>query len=290
MIRIFATWAVLAVASAVAQASPLGPDGQPGYKLAGKFIWFDLATDDPAGARAFYGSVFGWRFREVDRRPAPYTLIEHGAGKIGGMFRQARPQGAPIGSRWLSLISVKDVEAAARYVRHHGGQVVLAPVAVPGRGTHALFRDPQGAYFGVMASEGDPPDEPVADGDVFWVDLFARNPEQAAAFYAGLAGYDIDRAEALAGRKRWTLATGEIARAGVWALKADTDAPGWLPYILVDNVAATLARARAAGGKVVVGPRSNLLDGNLAVIADPNGGLIGVVNWVAPAAAKGALQ
>jgi len=288
MIRFFAAWVVLAVASALAQASPLGPDGEPGRMLPGKFIWFDLATDDPAGARAFYGAVFGWRFREIDRKPTPYTLIEHGAGKVGGMFRQARPQGAPVGSRWLSLISVRDAEQAAQYVRQQGGQVVVAPVAVPGRGTHALFRDPQGAYFGVLASGGDPPDEPVADGDVFWVDLFARDPEQAAAFYAGLAGYDVSAGEALAGRKRWTLASGEIARAGVWAVTTGTYAPGWLPYILVDDIAAVLSRTRAARGRVLVEPRVDLLDGNLAVIADPNGGVIGVVNWATRAATEGA--
>jgi hypothetical protein len=221
-------------------------------------------------------------------RPGPYALIEHPAGKVGGMFRHARPQGAPVGSRWLSLISVRDTTEAADHVRQQGGQVIVAPTAVPGRGTHAPFRDPQGAHFGVLVSAGDPPDEPVTDGDVFWVDLFARDPEQAAAFYAGLAGYEVSTGEAPAGRKRWTLASGDIARAGIRALPASTVAPGWLPYILVGDVAAVLDRVRGAGGRVRVEPRADLLDGNLAVISDPNGGVIGVVNWgVSGTAAKG---
>ena len=280
-----------ALASAAACASPLGPDGVPGQTHPGRFIWYDLATDDPAGARAFYGAVFGWRFRPVEGARASYTLIEDATGKVGGMFRQARPVDAPVGSRWLGLISVPDPAKTADYVRAHGGQVLVAPVEVPGRGTHAVFRDPQGAAFGVLAaSGGDPPDDPVADGDVFWMDLFTPDPAAAATFYSGLAGYDASESETARGRERWILATQGIARAGIVPLTRKEFAPGWLPYILVDDVPATLRRARDAGGRVVVEPRADLLDGNLAVIADPNGGVIGVVNWVSSASPGGAAR
>lgn len=134
-----------------AQTPTPAPIGQPGHRYPGRFIWFDLATDDPGGARAFYGAVFGWRFQPVAAAPADYTLIENDAGRVGGLFRQARPSGAPVGSRWLSLISLDDPARAARQVRQLGGQVLVAPTAVPGRGTHAVFRDPQGAVFGVLA-------------------------------------------------------------------------------------------------------------------------------------------
>jgi uncharacterized protein len=266
----------------VALASPLGPDGAPGRSLPGKFTWFDLATEDPAGARAFYGAVFGWTFRDVRGATGPYVLIEHAGGKVGGLIRHARPAGAPVGARWLSLLSVGDAERAARYVRERGGQVFVAPVSVPGRGTHALFRDPEGALFGVLAAaEGDPPDAPVDDGEVFWLDLFARDPEKAAAFYSGLAGYEVNAPESsTTGVQRWVLATGGFARAGVSPLPSSVAAPGWLPYVLVSDVAGAVSRARHAGGRIVMAPRADLLDGNVAIVADPNGGVIGIVNWV----------
>lgn len=278
---------VLACAFAPAAASPLGPDGATGRTLPGKFTWFDLATEDPAGARAFYGAVFGWRFRDAGSAQAPYTLIEHAGGKVGGIFHAHRPAGAAVGSRWLSVVSVPDAQKAARYVREAGGQVVLPPRAVAGRGTHAVFRDPEGAVFGVLAAEdGDPPDSPVTDGDVFWLDLFARDPARAARFYAGLAGYEVSEPEKGAGPQRWVLATGGYARAGIAALRSEATKPGWLPYVLVDDVGGALRRAVQAGGRVVVAPRADRLGGNLAVIADPGGGVIGVVNWVSPGAGK----
>jgi predicted enzyme related to lactoylglutathione lyase len=262
-------------------ASPLGPDGGSGRSLPGKFTWFDLATEDPAGARAFYGAVFGWKFRDAGGAGAPYTLIEIAGSKVGGLFHRARPAGAPVGARWLSLLSVADVEEAAQYVRREGGQVVVAPVFVAGRGTHAVFRDSEGAVFGVLAAvDGDPPDTPVAEGQVFWLDLFARDPARAAQFYRGLAGYEVAAGQAGPGRERRALAAGGYARAGVVALPKGASNPGWLPYVLVDDVDAALGRTRQAGGRVVLAPRPDLFDGNVAIIADPNGGVVGVVNWI----------
>lgn len=272
-------------------ASPLGPDGQAGITYPGKFIWFDLATEDPAAARAFYGAVFGWTFRPIPNAPASYTMIEHEGVKIGGIFRHARPAGASVGSRWLALISVENPAKTAEYVTQHGGKVLLAPVTVAGRGTHAVFRDSQGAVFGVLAaSGGDPPDDPVTDGEVFWVDLFTPDPAQAAAFYAGLANYEVSESETSAGRKRWVLSAEDFARAGIVRLPPGKSGPGWLPYILVDDVPATLEKVRRAGGKVVVEPRQDLLDGNLAVIADPSGGAVGVINWEVRVEPKGAAR
>ena len=279
MLRSLLAWVLAAHLGAV--AGPLGPDGEPGRAHPGKFVWLDLATEDPAAAQAFYGKVFGWRFKPVPGTAASYTIIEDANGKVGGLFRQARPAGAAVGSRWIALMSVMDPATAAAYVRRSGGEVLLAPTTVEGRGVHAVFRDPQGAVFGVLASSGgDPPDDPVQDGDVFWLDLFAPSPAGAAKFYSGLAGYDAVEAQTESGRKRWILATGEIARAGIVPLPPSRGGAGWLPYILVDDVKAAMSRARAAGGKVLAEPRDDVLGGNLAVIADPMGGAIGVVNYV----------
>src|SRR6185369_15846782 len=223
-------------------------DGVAGRMLPGKFVWFDLATEDPAAARAFYGAVFGWKFRAVDGAPAGYTLIENASGKSG--------------ARWLSLISVADAARTAQLVKERGGQVLLAPKAVPGRGVHAVFRDDQGAVFGALASEsGDPADTPVDDGDVFWLDLFTPNVARSAAFYAAVAGFEVSVGE-VAGRQRTLLASQDIARAGIALLPAGSDRPGWLPYILVGDVRETLRRARAAGGAILMEPRRDVLDGN----------------------------
>jgi predicted enzyme related to lactoylglutathione lyase len=252
----------------------------------GKFVWFDLVTDDLAVVRQFYGTVFGWKFRTVGKPPASYTLIENAGEDIGAMFYRARPAGASNSARWLCLISVPDPAQSVRYVEQHGGAVIVPPAMIAGRGTHALLRDPQGAVFGVLKSEsGDRPDSPVASGDFFWADLLAPDPAKATEFYVGLAGYEASDGEVNTNVKRVSLSSGGYARAGIVPLPQAVKQPGWLPYVLVDDVAGTLKKAIAAGGRALLQPRADLLDGNLAVIADPRGGVLGIVNW--PAGSEG---
>ena len=60
MSRLICFAIALALSTLGAVASPLGPDGTAGRTLPGKFIWLDLASENPASARAFYGAVFGF--------------------------------------------------------------------------------------------------------------------------------------------------------------------------------------------------------------------------------------
>ena len=266
--------------SGAALAADYPPIGVAGQYHPGKFIWFDLVTDDPAAAIRFYGAVFDWQFHTVDGAPASYTIIENAGRNIAGLFRHTPPPGATRTSRWLALISVNDPGQTAKYVEQRGGKVIVPVATIAGRGTHALFRDPQGAMFGVLRSDtGDPPDTPIADGDFFWLDLLARDPTQAAEFYRDLAGYEVTLTQLGEGVTRAILASGGYARAGIAVMPAAVKQPGWLPYILVEDVTGILEKARAAGGTILVEARADLLDGNLGVIADPRGGVLGVVNW-----------
>ena len=248
-------------------------------RIPGKFIWFDCVTDDTYGSKAFYGVVFGWDFHSIGSGTGRYTLIENRGRNIGGLHFRPKVPGSPQGGRWLSLLSVDDPAAAARYVETHGGKVIVAPTVFEGRGTHALFRDDDGAVFGVLKSDtGDPPDAPPVAGEFLWLDLFARDPKKAAEFYRGLVGYDVTAKETPSRGSRIVLKSGGATRAVVIALPKEIATPGWLPFVQVDDVAATVGRATANGGKIVFAPRPDYFGGQVAVIADPQGAVVGIVN------------
>jgi len=271
------TVARLALLGLMAAATCASGAEQGGEHHPGKFAWFDLVTDDLAAAQRFYGEVFGWKFHTVGKKPGSYTFAEVEGARIGGMVERPAPAGAQRNARWLVLISVDDPAKAQRYVEQQGGKVLVPLATIKGRGTHALFQDPDGAVFGVLKPEGgDRPDTAVAAGDFFWVDLLALDPERAAAFYAGLAGYEASPGETA---RRVVLSADGYARAGITPKPEMVKQPGWLPYVLVDDVEDTLDKVAAAGGKVLVEPRKDVLDGNLAVIADPRGGVLGIVHW-----------
>ena len=232
--------ALLATASVFAIDAPRAPavNVKPEARIPGKFIWFDLVTADAYASKAFYGVIFGWDFHSVGSGAGRYTLIENRGRNIGGMHFRPRDKGPAQGSRWISLLSVADLAQAVKYVETHGGKVVVAPTAFEGRGVHALFRDDEGALFGVLKSDsGDPPDAAVAPGEFVWLDLFARDPKKAAEFYRGLAGYDVTVKEP-AQTARVMLSTSGVPRASIITLPKEVPAPGWLPFVHMDDIAA----------------------------------------------------
>jgi predicted enzyme related to lactoylglutathione lyase len=272
-------------------AAPVMPaiaDPATHVAIPGKFVWFDLASSDGAASQKFYGKVFDWKFEQVRDSAEKYAVIRDDGRAIGGVFQSKMPAGATRGARWLSFASVgTNMDGVIATMTAGGGQVLLPPTAVPGRGTHALVRDSQGAIVGLLqSSSGDPADAPVETGEFFWVDLYARDPTAAARAYQQF-GYEIVPDDKT-GDERILLAAKGYARAGIVRLPPEGKEPGWLPYVQVDDVPATLKLVRAAGGKVLKEPDPAILGGQLAVFADPLGGVLGILHWTAtaPAGAK----
>jgi predicted enzyme related to lactoylglutathione lyase len=269
---------VPAAAAAPAARPTLPPlvDPPASRRLPGKFIWFDLVTRDPVASRRFYGDVFGWTFDAVANSVEDYHVIRADGVPIGGVFTTP-VRGAQAGARWLSFASVADLDRSLAKLKSLGAKTLVEPTDVAGRGRHAIVRDPQGAILGLLQSAtGDPADDPVGPGEFFWVDLYTRDVAEAARQYRDV-GFTI--VESGVASDRLVLMADRYARAGILPLPPEGRQPGWLPYVQVDDVAATLARARQAGGKVLREPSAAELEGQLAVIADPQGGVIGVIHW-----------
>jgi len=142
----------------------------------GRWVWEELFTENTSIAADFYGRLLGWSFqvKPAGRGPA-YTLALLDGEPVGGMIERDHSYEQQRGSRWIGMISVPDVKAAARYAVKQGGKVVVAPRVLQGRGEVALLIDPEGAPFGVIhSSSGYPPDFLAEDGQWVWVELWAK--------------------------------------------------------------------------------------------------------------------
>ncbi|MCP4201901.1 MAG: VOC family protein [bacterium] len=114
----------------------------------GRFVWFDLMTEDPAGGQDFYTQLIGWQTEVWDGGEKPYTMWKNGETSIGGVVQlpdEAKRGGAP--SHWLGYVAVPDVDASAEKIKELGGQILNGPMEVPGGGRIVQAMDPQGAAF-----------------------------------------------------------------------------------------------------------------------------------------------
>lgn len=120
----------------------------------GTVVWNELAAPDLAVAEAFYASVLGVDWAQMDPT-APeedYHLLAVGGRTVGGSL----PSGdnAP---GWRVWFAVDDAAAAADRVRELGGQVPGGVFDTP-QGPAAEVTDPQGGTFFVLAMSEPPLD------------------------------------------------------------------------------------------------------------------------------------
>lgn len=258
-------------------------DPPTGQLTPGRWVWADLVTSDVAAAADFYGKVFGWTFEtyggEDDRDT--YTLALADGLPIGGLvFDQRARKGDVPSARWIGLVSVTDVRAAADAVTRGGGKVVVTPTMLGERGETAVFQDPEGTLFGAVRSKSGDPADYVGDlNEWLWLDLWTADVDQATRFYSAVAGYQVLPLEQQGLRSGAHLVSGGYVRAGIMQKHDARVSAVWLPYLRVANAKAAADRARAAGGKVVREP-VDLGRVIVAIIADPTGAPVGVAQLV----------
>ena len=106
-----------------------------------------------------------------------------------------------------------------------------------------------------------------------WVDTSQPDPEAAVAFYRGLFGWEFEDVMPEGSDGKYFI--GRIRGGDVAAVSGVPEgAPPmamWNTYVWVDDADDTAAKARAAGGTILMEPFDVMDAGRMAVIADPEG-------------------
>lgn len=253
------------IAGCATQIPTVPPIGTPGISLPGKVVWHDLLTPNPASAREFYGELLGWTFEDVG---SGYTLARHDGRLVAGIAKVDKPEE---NGHWITHLSVQDTDAVLAYTRESGGDVILKPFDVPGRGRVALLRDPQGAAFGVIqSSTGDPEDRERTVSEWLWDEVWARDVPSAISFYEGVARFEAAEAQVFDVSYTYVKSEGK-PRFGFIEKPGDEIEPTWVSYVLVDDVAAAVAKVDSLGGTVLLAPDARVRDGSVAIVTDAQG-------------------
>jgi len=266
---------------AAAESFELPPLMQPpDLEHPGKLIWAELVTPDLAAAERFYGGMFGWTFHDLRTGENAYAIARLGDAPVAGLVKRPVRPDKPAQPAWLTFLSVPNVHQSGQAIVAHGGKELSAPRAYRMRGQQALYADPQGAVFAILNSHsGDPPDVLAAPGEWIWSALMARDPDSAAAFYQDVFGFEVFELSSSPRGEHLLLATEQFARASVNPLPRDDAHPHWVNFVRVNDVAKAAEQARSLGGRVLVEPHRDRYGGMMALIADPAGAAIGVMDW-----------
>ena len=277
--------AVVLVAMSTVQAEeslpPLPPLTNPASNqlLPGKFVWADLFSNDIGASRRFYERLLGWEWRWVSEPPNPYGIFSADGYDVAGLaYRDV--EGDDPYARWVHYLSVRDTAATVDRVRDLGGRVLLEKSA-PDRGDFAIFSAANEVLLDLITSaSGDPEDLQSLEGEWIWRQLYVRNVATALAALKQLAPFDTLVPEG-GGIADVLLTSDGYLRGGVAALPGDAEeAPTWIGFVRVADAAALAARAHRLGGREVFVAN----DGAMAIVADPGGALLGLVEYSYPVA------
>jgi len=144
----------------------------------------------------------------------------------------------------------------------------------------AVACDPQGAAFSLWQRDSAEPGaakQPGVTGTVCWNELMTTDASAARAFYGTLLGWTAEDVPLGGG---YTLfRRGETMAGGMLQMTEEMKGipPHWLVYVSVADCDDTVARATAAGGRVMVSPMTLETVGRFAILADPQGAAFAVI-------------
>ena len=126
-------------------------------------------------------------------------------------------------------------------------------------------------------------------GDVWWSEYLSANPARTSQFYSAVIGWktrsvaldDLTRSPKPGEKTYIMMMNGADETAGLMSL-ADADytgaRTGWFTYFYVEDLDAALDRAIHQGGRIVREPVDVSDETRIAVIADPEGVLVGLAS------------
>ncbi|HEV8406337.1 MAG TPA: VOC family protein [Sphingomicrobium sp.] len=262
-------------------APAMREEDKVGPNPVGDFIWYELMTPDPDGAKAFYDIVVGWTIDPSSSYPNGYRMIGRSDGKFAGGVLPINDEMAQHGARptWLGYINVSDVDAVTASIERAGGKTYVAAADIPNVGRVAMVADPQGAPFYVMKPIP-PANDPDARSDVFsananervgWNELQTSDVDSARRFYAEQFGWVSDDFMDMGEMGQYRFFDHHGLRIGALFKASDGQHSHFRFYIRVPSIAAAKQAVEQNGGTVHMGPHQVPTGDWIVIGSDPQG-------------------
>lgn len=120
-----------------------------------RVVHFEVHSDNPERAVAFYEKAFGWRFQHIPEIDYWMIMTGDGPGIDGGLVRRRGPRpelGQPVNA-FVCTLGVDNVDASVAAATAAGASVGVPKMAIPNVGYVAYLHDPEGNIFGVYQED-----------------------------------------------------------------------------------------------------------------------------------------
>ena len=109
-------------------------------------VHWEIGATNAKRTQEFFAKLFDWKIDA--NNPLNYGLVDTGGGGINGGINTA-PHGVPY---FVMYVQVDDLQKYLDKANALGGEAVVPPTDIPGVGSYAFFKDPDGNIIGLFKS------------------------------------------------------------------------------------------------------------------------------------------
>jgi predicted enzyme related to lactoylglutathione lyase len=247
----------------------------------GTFCWVELGTLDTKAAKQFYSELFGWKVNDVEyAKNQFYTMLQINDKPVAALYELNQQQKEMnVAPHWMSYVCSDNANETVEMAKKHGGKVLMEAMDVMEEGRMGMIQDPEGAILGVW--------EPKnhkgfyykeIPGTVCWVEHASHEKDKSIPFLENVFNWKA-KTEPMGEMDYTTFFLGEAMVGGSYNLPPDMkDVPSnWIPYFAIENLDKSLDQVTGLKGKILM-PKTYVKGvGHFAVIQDPQGAVLGLL-------------
>lgn len=232
----------------------------------GKLVWVELITEDAASASSFYEKLLDWKIKEREKDRYTVFVGDKPIASISQIADKLEEEEA----QWLVGLEVENLSESVAAARRLGATIHIDASHKEGFAKYSIIEDPAGAPVVLLDPDQELGGERAA-GNWVWAELWTDDLSAADKFYSEVVGYERSETD-VAGQPYPLFEIDGEPRAGIHEIENEAVDPTWAPYLAVEDVAATVKKAKSLGGRVLLEPNPDIRGGRVALLADPSGG------------------
>jgi uncharacterized protein len=254
--------------------------------LQGSWIWYEVMTPDPEGAKSFYEKVVGWTITTDHEGDPDYGFITSPDGSMTGGVLRLTKEMVDHGALpcWLGYIGVDNVDSSLKAIEAAGGKTLMPARDIDMAGRVAMVADCCGVPFYIMTPTPPPGGgestafSPTLQGRCGWNELMAGNAANAVQFYTSQFGWALPEPMDMGPMGKYQFVEHDGVQIGAIMQKMpQMPTPVWSHYFRVQSIAVAKAAIEANGGQVINGPMQVPGDDWIVQGIDPQGAMFSLV-------------
>jgi predicted enzyme related to lactoylglutathione lyase len=267
------TWVALLLNSYSALAAlNADPEQQRVHNQHGKLVWADLYSGDVEASISFYSNTFGWTTKAFAENSPRYHIFYDEGRPIAGLLERESKRSQTDQALWVGSIDTDSVADRVDLASKDDATIILPPHDFKFYGKRAVIADPQGAIIALLELDLSNDKYQGISTQWDWAQLFSVDTQTAAAFYQDILGYGIESINVQ--NNSFYLVQGDMVQASVIKMPESFEQRDrWVNFVRVNDVKTLAANATKNGATIIYQPENQ----GIAIIRDPNGALIGVV-------------